>query len=403
MESRFSKLDAVILCVFGILSVASCTSEAMARNATRILICLAVVRCCLEPALLRRLLEIKLIICTMCIYFGVMFASAIYGGNFHEVIQDRSFILQYNAMLLPVSLLLMQKKEQIKYLIYGIFASLVVSDFYVFYERVQGDFRPGILLAPGFSVATGVYASVIPAIAVLFFDEKASLKRRILLAIACILSLAGLVATNTRGGWLAVFPLVIVIVMYHIPGWQKKLIVFMIIVFSCIGTAISIPSVQERVASIGRGTQEQSVSERFLMWQSAIEMGLDNPVLGIGKGNYTDKYYFEYISPFAKERDLGWAHSHCHNNFLMMFAEDGLLGLGSFCGMLMALFAWGWKHRTRIFGRVYMVSLLGYILYGLTDYNLVLYGPMRILWCILGLCIAYEYLSKVEMLENIQK
>ena len=28
----------------------------------------------------------------------------------------------------------------------------------------------------------------------------------------------------------------------------------------------------------------------YLMWESAMKMGLDNPLLGVGMGNYTDKY-----------------------------------------------------------------------------------------------------------------
>lgn len=42
-----------------------------------------------------------------------------------------------------------------------------------------------------------------------------------------------------------------------------------------------------------------------------MKMGLDNPLLGVGMGNYTDKYQKEYIDQEAKESYI----AHAHNNF----------------------------------------------------------------------------------------
>ena len=68
-------------------------------------------------------------------------------------------------------------------------------------------------------------------------------------------------------------------------------------------------------------------------------MGMDNFFMGVGKGNYADKYQKEYISPSAKEP----TQTHAHNNFLQLFAEGGIVGFVSYCGMLVVFFMWGWE------------------------------------------------------------
>ena len=61
------------------------------------------------------------------------------------------------------------------------------------------------------------------------------------------------------------------------------------------------PTFSNRVHSISnRSGQEQSVNERFLMWHSAIRMGVEHPLLGVGMGNYESEYQNHYISPLAK-------------------------------------------------------------------------------------------------------
>lgn len=59
------------------------------------------------------------------------------------------------------------------------------------------------------------------------------------------------------------------------------------------------------------------------MWHSAFQMGVDHPIMGMGKGNYIAEYQQVYITPLATEPD----HGHAHNNFMQYLAENGIVGL----------------------------------------------------------------------------
>ena len=55
------------------------------------------------------------------------------------------------------------------------------------------------------------------------------------------------------------------------------------------GLAIS-PSFSSRVQSISNSDgKQQSVNERFLMWHSAFQMGMDHPIMGVGMGELSNR------------------------------------------------------------------------------------------------------------------
>lgn len=79
-------------------------------------------------------------------------------------------------------------------------------------------------------------------------------------------SLLAFIYLNTRGAWLALFPVLLFIILYYVPTWKRK-----IAILGCLcilisgGLAIS-PSFSSRVQSISNSDgKQQSVNERFLM------------------------------------------------------------------------------------------------------------------------------------------
>lgn len=63
-----------------------------------------------------------------------------------------------------------------------------------------------------------------------------------------------------------------------------------------------------------------SVLERLAHWQSALDMANDNPVLGVGFGNYESAY--------ADYALINWPYplGHAHNYYLNILAETGVAG-----------------------------------------------------------------------------
>lgn len=77
-----------------------------------------------------------------------------------------------------------------------------------------------------------------------------------------------------------------------------------------------------------------SYNSRLMIWQSALEIGKNNWLSGIGPGNF-QKYYLDYQIRFS-EPYLEWAVPEPHNIFLAFWLETGICG---FLGFL-ALLAW---------------------------------------------------------------
>ncbi len=85
------------------------------------------------------------------------------------------------------------------------------------------------------------------------------------------------------------------------------------------------------VASTPATPENWSVLERLSQWHAGLRMFQDNYLTGIGVGNY-DAYYPEVALP-DWQQPLG----HAHNLYLNIAAETGLLGLGAYLVLALAI------------------------------------------------------------------
>lgn len=76
-----------------------------------------------------------------------------------------------------------------------------------------------------------------------------------------------------------------------------------------------------------------NVSDRFDRWRIALDMMTDNPVLGVGVGNY-GVLYRAYGGTELLGNESGDAHNVTHNMYLEVGAEMGMLGLLVFLALL---------------------------------------------------------------------
>ena len=119
------------------------------------------------------------------------------------------------------------------------------------------------------------------------------------------------------------------------------------------------------------------------MWRSALNAIGDNPLMGVGFGNYEAAYQEIYILDEAKERFQG----HAHNIYLQLWAETGLPGLLLFCGLFGYILYWSWRRAHNFYGLMIFSATLDFMLYGLTDYTLSSFIAMRVYWLLFGICI----------------
>ncbi len=377
------KIDSISLFILGITCVSSCISEALVRNCVRVLVVMLIINILLRPEALQSLRNIKFICGGILLWLLTQTASLYFSGHLAEYMSMNVFTMNYTVLLVVAGRLFVTTTGQAVKLIYTMLASLLVMDVYVFYQAMNDIDRAVGLVGHTVIVSTMLYAILMPPTVAMIANIKLSANMRILAFISLVLSVAGLLCTNTRGGWLAVFPVLFAMGLYFLSTWKKRLTLCLGCVLVVGAVLVAVPAVHSRVDSIVRGSSEQSVSERFLMWQSAYNMGRDNLFFGVGKGNYLERYTKEYISPLCKEPP----HDHPHNIFLQVFAETGLIGELAFIAMLASFFAMGIKKRKNILGMCLLGSTTALVLYGITDRVFDVYSAMRVYWLLMGICL----------------
>lgn len=142
-------------------------------------------------------------------------------------------------------------------------------------------------------------------------------------SVLVVLLIINMFLTQSRNSYLAIaIGFIVLIIVYN-----KKLIIPFagVVVVSFI-----IPAVRARIFEIGARSQDLS---RIRIWQIALKMIKEHPLLGVGNGNYVS-LYDAYVKKYPK---LSWPDYHnmpAHNSYLKVWSELGVLGIVSFLGIL---------------------------------------------------------------------
>ena len=209
-----------------------------------------------------------------------------------------------------------------------------------------------------------------------------------------VIAVAALLFNGARGAWLAAFLTTAVVAALAARHKKRYLVGLGLAVLLLGGVFTQIPAFQARLATLTQPTY-QSNSERLLMWQSAVHAFQDHPVLGVGLGNYAHAYQTQYISPAAKERRQG----HAHSNVMQMLGERGALGAFAFCGMWLYFMAFalrGWLRTKDSAYLAFLAIVLGVMLQGLTEYNLGTVVVSKAYWFSLAICLQWIALTRKE-------
>jgi O-antigen ligase len=146
------------------------------------------------------------------------------------------------------------------------------------------------------------------------------------------------------------FSLYLIIVSMGVPYLFKKrayvtLLLFLtgVILLPFLGMKL-IPSLKKKIEYVyydvdmflkGKATDQLSDASRLISWKLGLELFVDNPTFGVGAGNIRIKMNELYKRDYpAFEKKLT-----PHNQFIMVLASSGLIGLFLFCiGFFVPLF-----------------------------------------------------------------
>ena len=307
----------------------------------------------------------------------------------------------YRFLPLCFAMMYLRERWQLRWLWLAFALSVFVEETkalwqYATFQDLGWGHRP-----TGFNHSPTFLAShMLMAIPVLFFAAGRDCmkpKERGFLLLTALVAVLVLILSGTRGGWLAFLGTAVLYAVCDKTYRKKAAVAVVSLLVALCLAALGSPSFQTRMLTM-TDPSYQSNSERLLMWQSAAEIIRDYPLTGVGMDEFGLAYNTKYISPLAKERaespEKYWTgHGHPHNNFLKMFSEGGILGLGAFL-LLHGYFLWRycriWRQERHAFpyGLMGVLVLSALMLEGMTDTNMNQVPIMREYWLLSGIVFA---------------
>lgn len=233
---------------------------------------------------------------------------------------------------LPLALLLVRGERQVRLVfrlliwvtlalaVYGI-AQYLFTDYGGLQNRIPGPFGhymtySGVVLLGACLVLGRVMTT------------GSGQRARSWLLLAVVLTALGL--TLTRNVWLAAFVVLTIGFFMRFRRWLWAYAAAGALLLTLVATQA--PQHWSRLTSIVN-LEDPSNYDRLCMAEAGLHMIADRPLLGIGPG-MVQYYYPIYRHPTAPRPDV----KHLHNTFLQLAAERGVLSVGAYLWLMIAVF-----------------------------------------------------------------
>ena len=178
----------------------------------------------------------------------------------------------------------------------------------------------------------------------------------------------GLLLTFSRSAWLAVIVAFLYFIFNDLSNKNVRKFFFFIIILSSLLVYIFYPLIKSR--STSSLIENRSISERQIFTKEALVLWKNNPLLGVGIGNYIVALEKQYLYKFE------YQYQPVHNIFLLILTELGIFGFLLFLLLLRRVYKE--SH--------YKPLLILFIIVGLFDHYLwTLYPGVLLFWVSLSL------------------
>lgn len=189
---------------------------------------------------------------------------------------------------------------------------------------------------------------------------RTAVRQRAVAASCALALLLPLALSFSRGAWIATA--LTCTVQLALAGMRRALKVGALTVAVGVvlvgGFGVGTAMLQERISSITQVTDapDQSVTDRYTMWAAAVGMWREHPLAGVGlKGfpEHRDAHASLALSAGSDTEGAGAAYRKQpllspHNMYLLILAEQGLIGLLALAGSWLALLVCGLRGLFRV-------------------------------------------------------
>ncbi|MFJ9146759.1 O-antigen ligase family protein [Streptomyces sp. NPDC102270] len=256
--------------------------------------------------------------------------------------------------------------------------------------RAVGTFGPADVMGMATVVSFGLVCALGLALG------RASVRQRVVAAGCALALLLPLALSFSRGAWIATA--VTCSVQLVLAGVRRALVVGAVVAAVGVvlvgGFGLGSAQLLDRVDSITQVTDapDQSVTDRYTMWAAAVGMWREQPLTGVGLKGFPeqrDGHASLALSAGSDTEGAGAAFRRQpllspHNMYLLVLAEQGLVGLLALAGSWLALLVCGLRGlvRARGSGRGLDCALVGcgLLVWQLTDFAYAdIGGPSTVL------------------------
>lgn len=208
----------------------------------------------------------------------------------------------------------------------------------------------------------------------------------------------GIIATGTRGAWIAAVLLIVLSVIF--AATTKRIHWRSVLISAAISALIAIvagfvmrDAIQTRfdetrteIAEVMDGQYDSYTGLRVRMAQLAVDASFEHPFLGVGAGGYQH---------WAKQQDpKSGVHAHAHNSLLQIASTLGIVGVLVWVIIIVVMIRGAYRIWDRdsegAYGIAPMFAIIGLILASLTDSVQINTQTAAMLATLAALCPAYR-------------
>lgn len=320
----------------------------------------------------------RLLLTGFLLYMASGFLSYVNVADDYEFIKQMGRYLRF-ALIVPLYLFLVRTDLNLtRFLMVGIVLSGPV---YLLIALLKQYNNPG-------SVGAGYYhhiifgdAAMLNAMLMLVFlvTKKFSVFTSLLIIASMSCAIYASILSTARGAWLAAPALIIILGWYAVKTRSISIkriaaIIAILLVMVALSPARDLIATRyveavNEVKMFSSGEKfDTSVGGRLALWDVAIKVWKENPVLGTGPGDYNDD--------LVDYQSRGWypgvyVHDSVHNIYLQALTSTGIVGLLVFISVFI-IFPLLYLYRVNDSGRQLeklsgLVLIISVLIFGLTE------------------------------------
>ena len=257
--------------------------------------------------------------------------------NVQDVAEYTKDIERYFRFLLAIPIYLFLKSYRIDVIRY-LYAGAILSGPFLLSVAMYAYFENPNMPAKGqyHHIIFGSLAMLnVGVMLAILLTTKLSHFARIAVSVSILCAFTAAILSQSRGVWLAA-PAYLVIVLYMTWRHSKKTAVIALLAIAIIASVVALSpagdivkkriteAVDEVTSFYKEDRYASSVGARLAMWEIAVDVWKENPVLGTGPGDFDD----EVIALQGKGEYVGMEiHASTHNIYVQALVNTGLFGI----------------------------------------------------------------------------